>query len=84
MSIGCNLYPNPATDFVTIELTNILNNNVLITISDEGGKIVYNRQFNETSNTINKQLDVSGFSKGMYFVQIQNGPKVKYTKFIKF
>lgn len=63
-----NVYPNPASEFITI--TNVPDNSLLF-ISDITGKIVYNNQIrNERMTTIN----TSNFAEGIYMVRIlKNG-----------
>ena len=59
------VYPNPATDYVAVE-TDF--DNVVITIQDAQGKVVYaKRSLNGTN-----RIDVSGMSEGVYFMLIEN------------
>jgi hypothetical protein len=63
------LYPNPAQDFLNIQLRETANN-VLIEISDLSGKLVRSQQFNSTQLM---QVETADLSKGMYLVRISNG-----------
>lgn len=62
-----NLFPNPATNQLTISLTNNLKE-VDVIITDITGKIIY-----KTISKGDRQLDVntSDFAEGVYLVQIQ-------------
>lgn len=58
------LYPNPATDFVTIKLqTQVMEK---LQISDIKGGVLYA----ETLQSNQKELNISSFAKGMYFLTI--------------
>ena len=58
------VYPNPATDIVSIKMqTQVMEH---LKISDVKGSIVYT----ETLQSKQKQLNTSSFAKGMYFITI--------------
>lgn len=57
--------PNPASDFLTVELNK---SNSTITIKNALGEIVYNNMV----GGLNTKIDISEFSAGVYFVSIEN------------
>lgn len=59
-----NMYPNPATNHVNIQLTT--ESSMTVVITDLSGRVVYHQQFNESNGSV----DVSAFTAGTYFVQI--------------
>jgi CubicO group peptidase (beta-lactamase class C family) len=70
-TIDYNMYPNPETDELTIE--NMSLTITKIRIMDVLGKVIYeNHQRNATTSI---HLDFSVFSKGLYFVEIENTNK---------
>ena len=72
------VYPNPTTGNISINLGDI--KNAGISISNITGKVVY------TLNKINKtivEISLAEFSKGVYFVKIQNESQQKVIKLIK-
>ena len=75
---GVKIYPNPTSDIININCKNIVDS---IVISDMSGTLVY------SANNINKkdfQVNVSGFSDGIYLIQTFNeGQLSQTTKFIK-
>ncbi len=73
-STDFNLYPNPATDQITI-ITNELLIGKHFLIFDQVGKLVHKGSLNNTNTT----LSLNGFSIGMYTIQI-DGQGIK--KFI--
>jgi hypothetical protein len=61
------VFPNPASDIVTLQLENIEEGTVAqVTIFDLTGKQVFNMQ--STSNL--QTIDVSQFAKGMYVIHV--------------
>lgn len=70
-----SIYPNPASDKLTINSENSEINN--ITIVDVSGKMLYS----ETEiNSENKTLDLSKYSEGVYFITINNSLTKKIIK----
>ncbi len=72
-----SLYPNPASDFLTIKQINIEPKEVLI--FDYLGKLLMRTQIDKKINTI----DFSNFSKGIYLVKIVFENQVLVKKVIK-
>lgn len=71
------LYPNPATNFITIVVGSCGQTN--IEILNSSGKLLY------TTITYEKQvkIDVSGYSQGVYFVRVVSCGKPTMLKWIK-
>ncbi|MBZ0327655.1 MAG: choice-of-anchor B family protein [Altibacter sp.] len=72
---GLAIYPNPTSNVITISSKHV--NLSSVAIMDVLGKQVY------TANTIDSEtttIDISGFSKGMYFVKINNSTTKKIIK----
>ncbi len=65
-----NIYPNPATDQFTIQLTNF-SNEVQVTMVDIVGKIAYHKTIPSTSEFLN--MSTAGLAKGIYLVKITSG-----------
>jgi len=70
-----SIYPNPASDFITIKLNN--SDKEKIQIYDIMGRLV-----KEVSISNNQKLDISKLSSGVYFVRLNNN-KSSTHKFIK-
>jgi DNA-binding beta-propeller fold protein YncE len=68
------LFPNPAADFVTI--SNAFPSQV--SIINVNGEVLYSAQ-----HGYNFVIDVSDYSAGMYFVNLQSASEVSTLKFIK-
>jgi len=71
--LSFSLRPNPATDFVTIETSE----SARIEILDISGKSVFSSVAEGPMN-----IDVSGFSKGLYFVKVRSGNNSNVSKLI--
>ncbi|MFT3795367.1 3-coathanger stack domain-containing protein [Flavobacterium sp.] len=74
---GIKVYPNPASTTITVECDTNLKS---ITILSADGKTVYRQSVNSPT----QQIDVSGFSKGIYLIatETQDG-KIGNSKFVK-
>lgn len=75
---GIYMYPNPTNENITIDLGIITDVNIVITTVT--GKEVY-----KLNHVKESQLTISlaGFSKGVYFVKVQNDKQQKIIKLIK-
>lgn len=71
-----SLYPNPAKRFVNIDLTEMKSFYNKVEIVTVEGKEVYSNLISERSIKINTEQ----LSKGVYLVQIKDGPKLLVTK----
>lgn len=74
-----SVYPNPATDILTVEFD--VNKSGTLIISDMTGKMLLSR---ELSNTPVAKINVEDLSNGVYLVGFvsKNGENVQYTKLI--
>jgi Alpha amylase, catalytic domain/Secretion system C-terminal sorting domain len=78
VSVESNLsiYPNPASDQITI---NYPMQNAIVDILALDGKVILTQNL-----SANKQIDVSGLNRGMYFLRIHSGKdENRITRFIK-
>ena len=76
--INVNVYPNPATDFITISLPEAINATAYV--YDLNGKEVLQQAF---KNVDQLKLEVSNLAAGYYVVKLQNGKKRYTAKFVK-
>ena len=74
-----DVFPNPATSVVNVNLTGYTGKSDL-SLFDVNGRIVLHREV----STMNSQLDISALPAGIYMMRIKNGGKdVNMTKIIK-
>ncbi len=71
------LYPNPATEKITISYTGNTNKKEKFRLLNAMGMLVKEMEVNETT-----EISIAGLPTGLYFVQRQNNPK-QTLKFIK-
>jgi hypothetical protein len=78
-----SIYPNPTTDgILKIQLSGLTDLSSLY-IHDTVGKLIYIESFNDNNGElIQKQLDISRFSSGLYFVTLQETTKTTTKKII--
>lgn len=72
-----NLYPNPAKDFINIEMNLPFESGEII-IADNEGREVY--KSNDFSKLIN--LDICNFVNGTYHIIVSNGDEAIYKSFV--
>jgi hypothetical protein len=79
------IYPNPITDFTTLEINkDNSNQKLMVTISDLTGRVVYQKQVAPWGVVTKETLDFSKFSKGAYLVTVAfNGNEKITVKAIK-
>lgn len=65
-----NIYPNPVTDFINIQLTNVTNSGT-ITIANAEGKKCLSQKIDDQIGPI----DLSNLPKGIYFITIKTSIK---------
>lgn len=76
---GVSLYPNPAENFVNIDLAEVKNNLNLAIYDLNGRKVMEN---NVRLNASSHQLDISRLKGGIYFIKIESDGKTTTQKLI--
>ncbi len=71
-----SVYPNPSTDFLTIDL-GIINGKQQIQIFNSTGELIKQDELSESS-----QINISDLASGIYFIQLKNQSR-QIRKFIK-
>ncbi|MBN1182561.1 MAG: T9SS type A sorting domain-containing protein, partial [Bacteroidales bacterium] len=74
-----NIYPNPAQDYVMVDLRNFENSNMKINLIDITGQLINN--MNVQGGVIH-ELNFSGLNTGTYFIQIMSTDSVIFKKLI--
>jgi hypothetical protein len=75
-----NVYPNPCTDKLTIQLPQA-GNNFALTIKDISGKTLQQKDMKQSGH--NFSIDVSGLPTGLYLLQLHSASFSYTIKFIK-
>ena len=80
------VFPNPATDFINLSVESINIDNLTVEIISVNGQILYSKEFLNTSNIINQNIDLSNLERGIYFLHVysrninESGLKTKFLK----
>lgn len=83
-NIFLNIFPNPATNHITIEFDLTETTNISIEIKNILGQTVKEIDSSLYSNGKNKiEIDVSEFSQGLYFMQLKSENEFISKKFVK-
>jgi large repetitive protein len=81
LSSSVLIYPNPASDNVTVELP-ALSQNSTIRILNSIGQIVYNENVISNGSSKTKEINTSVFAKGIYTIVIENNSSKVYKKLV--
>ena len=76
------IYPNPASGNINIQLNLEQKQNVMISVYNVIGELVYSEKHEKKSGIFTRQLDGSALSNGMYLILLQTGEKLITRKFI--
>ena len=77
--VAFKLFPNPASDLITIVSEQLANQPTSISIFDGYGRIVLSQQNHQHPSQI---IDIQGIPNGRYFLQVTNPKTVKTQPFI--
>jgi hypothetical protein len=72
------IYPNPAKDKITIEISTFHKDDI-ISLFSSNGQLIIRQPLLQTKT----EIDLSSFAKGLYFVKIENTEGVSMRKFVK-
>jgi hypothetical protein len=71
------LYPNPAKNFITVQLNNNITGSAAVSISDMSGKVLKNLQINGTSN-----IPVNDIQSGCYMLKVTDANITRIGKIV--
>ena len=67
------MYPNPATDQLTVEVPMQADADVTVSVLDPAGKLAIQQHRTMSKGDNRMTLDVRALPNGVYFVQVRNG-----------
>ena len=79
-SAAIKLYPNPAKEQVTVEISDLPSKMVLIKLFSIDGKILRSEEVNSVNGQLRKIVSLSGIAQGVYFLEVESD---KYSTTIK-
>lgn len=81
MDASIKVYPNPANDFINIDIEKLTTDNISINVIDMLGKTVYSTQ--KPAGTQSMQIPMETLAKGIYQIEIRTGNYSNIQKVIK-
>ena len=84
LNLDCNqskvlVYPNPVTDLLQVNITNVQFNSTTASLFDSNGKLIYYASMISGTN----EIDMSKFIRGVYVLQLKNNQGIENLKIIK-
>jgi hypothetical protein len=79
---GLLIQPNPAHNSVSFGIKGIAAGSSLLSITSIDGKVVYSDAIESSATPVTKTMDISGYAKGIYFVQLKTGKKTITEKMV--
>ncbi|HAF30732.1 MAG TPA: hypothetical protein DCG75_16945 [Bacteroidales bacterium] len=74
-------YPNPASEKLMIQIDNQKSTDIIIEIVSSSGQILYNNKLSKIENSL-EQIDVSPFTRGVYYFKFKINDEVFIRKII--
>jgi N-acetylneuraminic acid mutarotase len=65
------IYPNPADNILNIEISNTGKQGLEIEILTVAGQVIYQKEYKNANADFVEQLDLSGYTKGIYLVKVK-------------
>ncbi len=78
-----NLYPNPASNYISIEIENFNQDKTAISVMGMDGSILLREECEVMEGRLLKRIDIDRLGKGLYIINIENADEMIYKKFIK-
>jgi hypothetical protein len=76
------IYPNPGDGLFSIVFNNLNSDQLNLTVLDLQGKVVYSYKETNVSGSFSKQIDLTGLSKGIYYIRLNTGNTITAKKLI--
>mgnify|MGYP006150974497 CR=1 FL=1 len=77
-----NIYPNPTTDFVTLDFNTVVKGDYTVKIISSNGDQVYEDRILDFNGDYSKNINLSNLAKGNYIIQIHSDNQVVYRKIL--
>ncbi|MDQ3191958.1 MAG: T9SS type A sorting domain-containing protein [Bacteroidota bacterium] len=78
-TVHLNIFPNPSSGIFTVQVDEINYNDNEISVSNLLGQIIYSGSF---TNVNKKEINLTSYSEGIYFLLIRTGKKIAVEKII--
>jgi len=81
LTSNLNVYPNPTHDKFTVGITNDAVTDLTLELVNISGQMVYRNQV-KAVYSLNHEIDVSQFARGVYYLKVNNGKELKIKKVV--
>ena len=81
-SVSIQALPNPSASIINIELDGF-GKEITFKLYDAFGKLILSKQLYSTDYIIRTSVDLTEYEKGIYFIKVDDGDKVRMKKVIK-
>ncbi len=71
-SSSITVYPNPSKGAFTLNLSNLKSENIEINIFDQLGRVVFTQDLSDNDQIGNYSIDLTGETKGVYFLRVSS------------
>ncbi len=78
-----SVYPNPAKDELSLEISSSENNSGSYSISGIDGKVVLRKELGFVSGTLVEKIDISSLARGHYIIGLTRNGNTSYKKILK-
>ena len=78
-----SIYPNPANDFLVVNLTLFESENTVVNVLDITGKVVETINLGTVNGDSKVNIDLNEYNSGVYFIEMTNEEGRQVKKFIK-
>ncbi len=75
------LYPNPAEEILNLRIKG-KETEIMLVISDVTGNVKFAEKLSNISAEFTKQIDISSFAEGLYFIRMSNADRYFIEKFV--
>jgi hypothetical protein len=81
-SLNLTVYPNPALDRVMVNISNNISSTCKLELLSVEGNVIYQNEIKNCERS-SWEINLKGFSSGIYFVKVISGEKISVQKLIK-
>ena len=72
ISFSANIYPNPTSNILNVQIENPERANLRVSISNILGQVLQTNKISEADTVIDTNFNISNLSPGIYFVEIDD------------
>jgi hypothetical protein len=80
---GMTVYPNPNKGVFNLSLSAALDIDIRLELLNPLGQVVYTENVTSETGVLNKEIDIRGFSAGVYYLKVQTGSETWMERIVK-